>query len=486
MNEDFFWDIIKRSGKNCDDINIIRNDLRKKDESLVKKLDNEFSKYHSLIWAKFEPIMGDYYNENSRGFTEFVFYLLSKGPYKLNKFLNKNYSTNYFKDFSKFNVEYKIEDQLYNKKSPYQLIQVFKTIDFGNILVIDNDIQLTEVDEVNYHEMIAHVPLNYFTEKIRVLIVGGGDGGTLREVLKHPNVEEVIMVEIDKDVVDVCKKYLPSLPNGAFDNSKTKLIITDGFKFVKDYNGDKFDMVIVDSTDFNQSISLHTSEFYENVKKIVKPKHLICFNADNINWNEKHIISMYTQMKKLFKYVNPYVVFVPCFVGGFYSFCLCSDTINPTNFNIDWEFFNDKNLKLDYYNENIHNASFSLPNKLKKNLSKIDALSADKSCGVHYILDINDVSDLSNEKVIDNIFTEAIRIGDVKILNSKIHKFEPQGLTGLYLLSTSHLSFHTYPEFNRIYIDLFSCGDKNKTKEAIKYIINKFNSNNYKLTKIIR
>ena len=111
------------------------------------------------------------------------------------KFLNSEYTDNYFKDMSKFNIEYKIKNKLLSKLSNYQKIEIFETNNFGNMLVIDNDVQLTEADEKNYHEMIVHVPLNYFNNNpINVLIIGGGDGGTLREVLKHYNVKKVFIL----------------------------------------------------------------------------------------------------------------------------------------------------------------------------------------------------------------------------------------------------------------------------------------------------
>lgn len=489
MDEKIFWNVIKISGKNCEKINEIRKKIKLKNPKVVKKIDDIFSKYYSLIWAKFEPVLGDYYSEDSNGFTEFVFYLLSKGKDKLDKFLDKDYNSNYFKDISKFNVEYKIKDKLYNHHSVYQLIQIFNTKEFGNILVIDNDIQLAESDEKNYHEMIAHVPLNYFDNNlIKILIIGGGDGGTLREVLRHPNVLNVTMIEIDEEVINVCKKFMPGVSNGAFDNPKTKLIIDDGYKYVerlsnKIIENDKFDIVIIDSTDFNQSFSLHTPEFYKNVKKIIKEKHMICFNGDNVNWNEKNIINMHNQMTQLFKFVNPYTVYTPTFAGGFYSFCVCSDSINPLNFEINWDYFLSLKMDLEYYSKNIHKSSFILPSKLDLKLYK-----KENTIGSHYILTIDDVSYdiLNNEEIINKIFIEALNIAEMKILEKVSHKFQPQGITGLYLLSTSHASYHTYPENKKIFIDIFSCGDKSKTRLGVKYIINKFNSKNYKLNELDR
>ena len=150
----------QKIGKNCKNINKIRADefsrLDIKTQDAIKK---KFHNYYSAIWAKLEPIMGGIYGEDHSGFKDFVFYLLSKGQEKLNRFLLVDYNKYFFKDFSKFNVEYRIKQKLFEEKSPHQLVQVFKTKEFGNMLVIDNDVQLTEADESNYHEMIAHVPL---------------------------------------------------------------------------------------------------------------------------------------------------------------------------------------------------------------------------------------------------------------------------------------------------------------------------------------
>jgi len=485
LSEKFFWKIIEQSGKNCNNINKIRYKLKKTSPEKIKELDSIFNKYYVLIWTKFETSLGDYYDENSSGFRNFVFYLLSKGNAKLQQFLSKDYNKNYFKDMSKFNVEYKIENKLFEKQSSYQLVQIFKTKEFGNMLVIDNDVQLTEHDEKNYHEMIAHVGINYFNNNnIKVLIIGGGDGGTLREVIKHSNVTSAIMIDIDNVVIEASVKFMPKVSNGAFDNPKSKLIIDDGYKWVESYKGDKFDFAIIDSTDFNQSVPLFSDKFYLNLKKILNEHSMICFNADNINWNENNIIDMVNKMSKLFKYVTPYTVYTPTFAGGFYSFCLVSDTINPLNFNIDWDIFEKKKFNLDYYNKNIHIGSFSLPNKLKIKLENKEI----ETKGVHYLLDIEsiDFKILNDKDFLDNTCKETIKIGNMTLIDSKVHQFKPQGLTGIYLLSESHLSFHTWPEKGCISLDFYTCGNLNKAYEGIQYLIKTFKSNNYKLKKVYR
>lgn len=459
--QNIFWSLIKKSGKNCNNINKIRKKFKKiYGLDSIKKIDELFNNYYSLIWAKFEPILGGIYDEDKEGFKNFIFHLLSQGEGKINLLLDKKYNKKIFYDVSKFIVEYQIKKKLFEEKSKFQLVQVFKTKNFGNMLVIDNDVQLTESDEVNYHEMISHVPINYFNTNINVLIIGGGDGGTAREVLKHHNVKKVIMVDIDDVVIKASKLHFKIFAP-TFDNPKLILKIEDGFDFVKNYTGEKFDIVIIDSTDFNQSIPLFKSEFFINVKKIINDKHIVCFNADNINWNEKRIVSIVKQQKKIFKFVSPYVVYVPTFAGGQYSFCLASDSINPLNQIIDWNFYENKKLFLKYYSQSIHIASFALPEKLDRKLKKYNLKSTKDIKGIHYIIDFEEVPfKIANDiTILNDIFDRALKESNMKILDTKTHQFQPQGLTGFYLLAESHLSFHTWPEKNLISLDLYTCGD---------------------------
>jgi len=485
--ENIFWEIVKKSGKDCNNINKIREDYKKiYNYEVIRKIDGIFNKYYSLVWAKVEPTFENIYDEDTDGFRNFVFHLLSFGKIKIDLLLNKQYNKTYFKDISKFTVEYTIIDKLFEEKSNFQLVQVFKTKNFGNMLVIDNDVQLTESDEANYHEMIAHVPINYFSRDINVLIIGGGDGGTAREVLKHNNVKNLTMVDIDATVVKACtlhfKNFAPT-----FKNPRLNLIIGDGFEYVKNYTGNKFDLVIIDSTDFNQSVPLFTPKFYGYVKNIVNKHYLICFNADNINWNEKNIIRMVKQQKDLFKYVSPYGVYIPTFAGGHYSFCLASDTINPLQQLIDWDFYKQKRLDLIYYTHNIHSSSFNLPRKLDKKLEKYKPNIERNVKGVHFMLDFEEIpfDFLNDSNKLSLLFENSLNISKMTILDKKVHQFEPQGLTGFYLLSESHFSFHTWPEKGMLSLDLYTCGDYNLGKDAVKYLLDNLKYP-YKLKKVCR
>lgn len=395
--------------------------------------------------------------------------------------------------YNKYRNKYNLlkSNIIFDGKSKYQKIQIFNDKEFGKTLVIDNDVQLTDSDEKHYHEMIVHVPINYFgNKKINVLIVGGGDGGALREVVRHNNVSNVIMVELDEMVVEKCKQYMPNISNGAYDDPRVSLIIEDGKKFVDSYKGNKFDLILLDLTDFGSSHKLYTMDFYNSLKNICNRDYLISFNADNFIWNEEYIIKATTDLVLLFKYVVPYIVYVPSYEGGFYSYCLLSDTISPKNFNIDWTIWENKNIETVYYNNDIHIASFAIPNNIKLKLDKIINKSSLKSVGIHYLLDINNIDktkvDINNELALNDIFVNAIKIANMTILGNKTHHFSPHGITGIYLLSESHLSYHTWPESNFISLDLYTCGDHTKAYNAIQYIIRTFDSLSYKLNKIIR
>ena len=152
-----------------------------------------------------------------------------------------------------------------NKMSKFQKVTIAKNKWWGNVLWLDNVLNVSERDEFIYHEMIVHVPMMIHPNPKRVLIIGGGDGGAAREVLKHKNLDKFVMIDIDEVVVNECKKHMPSLNNGAFDDKRLELIIGDGIEYVKNAEDGSFDVIIVDSTDpIPDSCGevLFTTEFY--------------------------------------------------------------------------------------------------------------------------------------------------------------------------------------------------------------------------------
>lgn len=239
-------------------------------------------------------------------------------------------------------------------------------------MALDGIIQTTEADEFIYHEMLTHVPLLAHGNVKRVLIIGGGDGGMLREVCKHSSVEHITQVEIDAQVVDMCKQYLPNHSAGAYEDPRVNIVINDGANFVREC-GDHFDVIISDSTDpIGPGDVLFTSDFYENCKK--------CLTDDGVLVTQNGVAYMQldevtTTAKRLQPYFTDqtfYCAAIPTYIGGVMTFAWASN--NPALRSVTTETIAQrfKDIKTRYYNPAIHAASFALPQYI------LDAL-ADKA-----------------------------------------------------------------------------------------------------------
>lgn len=266
------------------------------------------------------------------------------------------------------NIKLKLSGKLlYKKKTPYQNCRIYQTKDFGRLLLLDDAIQTTEADEHIYHEMLVHPVLIALPKPKNILIIGGGDGGTLREVLKYP-VDEVIMIEIDRDVIELSKKYLPSLSKGAFSDKRLGLVIDDGAKYIAE-TGKKFDAVIIDSPDpVGPAKALFSEKFYRQTLNILKPNGIIIRQTGSTFLQPTELKSNYRRIKKIFPQAFIQLAAVPTYIGGFFSFVIGSKKINLIKFpkrKIERKFLS-LNLKTKYYNPDIHFAAFNLPNNLKK------------------------------------------------------------------------------------------------------------------------
>lgn len=176
-------------------------------------------------------------------------------------------------------VSLKVSKKLYGKRSKFQDVSVFSNPEFGNVLVLDGGFQTTELDEFLYHEMLVHVPMATHPNPQEVLVIGAGDGGVLREVLKHP-VKKVVMVELDGDVIDVSKKFLPSLSNGAFEDKRAEVIVGDGADYMGKYNN-RFDVIILDLTDpiMDEAKALYNPVFFKNLFTALKADGVFSMQA---------------------------------------------------------------------------------------------------------------------------------------------------------------------------------------------------------------
>ena len=258
---------------------------------------------------------------------------------------------------------FEITNVLFRQRTEHQDLVIFETPTYGRVLALDDIIQVTEKDEFVYHEMMTHVPMLAHGRAKGVLIIGGGDGGILREALKHKGVRRVTMVEIDRGVVDMCLKYMPSIPRKAFDDRRTNLVIDDGARFVAT-TGDKFDVVIIDSTDpMGPGEVLFTEDFYRHCRRILA-KGGILVNQNGVPFMQADEVTMtYRRRRKSFKDVGFYVAAVPSYYGGFMTLGWASDDkeLRAVPLAMLKRRFAAARLKTKYYTPEIHRAAFALP-----------------------------------------------------------------------------------------------------------------------------
>lgn len=263
-----------------------------------------------------------------------------------------------------FGVTMETQNVLYSAKTEYQTIDILETQGLGKVLLLDGLVMTTERDEFFYHEMISHIPMNSHPNPERVLVIGGGDGGTVREVLKHDTVNEVVLCEIDGMVIDACKKYLPSIA-GMLDDERVNIQVRDGIDYISQQE-DAFDIILIDSTDpMGPGEGLFTEEFYSNVNKALKEGGIMSAQSESPFVNQRQMKMMYPLLRKAFPKVNTFLGPIPTYPGGYWSWAFCSNTVEPLSFIAE-----DRVQKIakqaKLYNLDIHKAAFALPNFVKK------------------------------------------------------------------------------------------------------------------------
>lgn len=271
----------------------------------------------------------------------------------------------WFSEYQTKNVKlsFRIKEVLYKKQSKYQQISVYETEDFGRVLALDDVIMLTTKDEYIYHEMISHIPLLTHDNASKVLVIGGGDGGTVRELLKHP-VKEVNLVEIDREVIETSKKYFPSISCG-LDDPRVKIFCEDGIEFVKNHKG--YDVVIVDSTDpIGPAVGLFSAEFYKNVFEALNENGIMVAQTETPILFADLVKQIYKDMSSVFTYTNMYTAVVPTYPGAFWTFTMGSKTINPVSKKISSMTY----LDTKYYTKELHKSYFILPPFVKNLISE--------------------------------------------------------------------------------------------------------------------
>lgn len=258
-------------------------------------------------------------------------------------------------------ITFRLKESLLRQTTDYQELLVVDTLEYGKMLCLDGAVQTTERDEFVYHEMISHVPLNAHPNPRRVLIVGGGDGGTLREVTRHPEVSEAVQVEIDAGVVEASRRFLPTLAAG-FNDPRVRLIIGDGILHVQNSEG-LYDCIIIDSTDpVGPATGLFSADFYRACHRALTPDGLLVAQSESPFLNGELITRVQAGLRESFPLVQLYLAAVPTYPSGLWSFSVASKVHDPRQFSAE----RAGRLKTKYYGPEIHQGAFLLPPFVKE------------------------------------------------------------------------------------------------------------------------
>lgn len=259
----------------------------------------------------------------------------------------------------------RIDKQLCSEQSEFQRIDVFESPEFGRFLTLDGIMMLTEKDEFIYHEMITHVPMASNPDIKKVLVIGAGDGGTIRELTRYESIEHIDMVEIDERVVEVSKQYLPQTAC-RLDDPRVHIFYDDGLRFVRRKHNE-YDLIIVDSTDpFGPGEGLFTSEFYGNCYDALTENGILVNQHESPYYPDdaKAMQRAHKRIRELFPICGVYQAHIPTYPSGHWLFGFASKTVEPLSFDADkW---NALGIKTRYYNTELHKGSFAIPNYVKE------------------------------------------------------------------------------------------------------------------------
>jgi len=260
----------------------------------------------------------------------------------------------------------RVNEVLLSERTAYQQIDVLETDQFGRILVLDGAINVGEKDEFIYHEMLTHVPLFVHADPKTLLIIGGGDGGAVREALKHP-IDRIDLVEIDQRVIDISCRYFPNVSCGLND-SRVSIHIDDGTRFVTGQEN-TYDVVIVDSTDpVGVGIALYEEAFYRDVYRALTPNGVVTTQTESPFFDRNIIQDLYPKLRRVFPVVCMYFAPVPFYPGTYWSFAFCSKGVHPLE-GLQLPQGVIERVATRYYNEEVHRGAFIIPPCLKELVS---------------------------------------------------------------------------------------------------------------------
>ena len=266
----------------------------------------------------------------------------------------------------------RVNKQLYSRQSEYQRIDVFDTPEFGRVLALDGNIMLTERDEFIYDEMIVHVPMAVHPAVHKVLVIGAGDGGVVRELTRYESIEQIDLVEMDKMVVEACRRYLPG--NACrLDDKRVHIFYEDGLKYIRRCEN-AYDLIIVDSNDpFGPSEGLFTREFYGNCCNALREDGIMVnqqgspFYAEDANAMQRS----HKRIASTFPICRVYQAHIPTYAAGYWLFGFASKKYHPID-NLDAKRWNALHLRTRYYTTRLHVGAFYLPAFLEEMLEEVE------------------------------------------------------------------------------------------------------------------
>jgi len=258
-------------------------------------------------------------------------------------------------------ISLRVKQILHREMTPFQSLAVLDTEQFGPMLTLDNIIQTTVRDEFVYHEMITHVPLNTHAAPKKVLVIGGGDGGAVREIIKHQSIEKAVHCEIDGAVIEASRRFLPEI-SCALDDPRVEIVVADGIKHVQE-NKDTYDVIMVDSPDpIGPAVGLFSAEFYKDIFASLKEDGIFVAQTESPFFNRELIPDLVQSIGGIFPVTRLYLAVVPTYPGGLWSFTMGSKKYDPLQVDIA----GIPPLDTRYYSPEIHRTCFVLPPFVKE------------------------------------------------------------------------------------------------------------------------
>ncbi|MGC9530112.1 MAG: polyamine aminopropyltransferase [Candidatus Bipolaricaulaceae bacterium] len=260
----------------------------------------------------------------------------------------------------------RLKERLVRRRTAFQQLELVDTAEHGRVLALDGKVMLSERDEPFYHEMLVHPAMFAHPAPRRVLVVGGGDGGTLREVLRHPSVEQAVLVEIDAEVVEVCREHLQAVHQGAFDDPRTQVVVAPGEGFMPRQAG-TFDVILVDSTDpIGPGQALFTTGFFRATRRALREGGLVAMQAGTPFYWPHELTEAVDLIAELFPHLGVYLGFVPTYPAGMWAYVLAGLRDVRAEGRHLAERFAARGVPTRYYTPHLHRAAFTLPRFLEE------------------------------------------------------------------------------------------------------------------------